>query len=169
MPLIQMLRRTFLAVFVGVASAICDQEDGFWLNSHTEGVTDFAHGGVPLSCSNNCFEGSLTTKIVDEAFKVAFNGSAPSSSAILRVQNVRKRTSRAFRLESKIDNDDSDFNKMNCVDPGLRADVANALNKVADHSCQGIVKTILYSINLPQWAVNCVAFTATRNSDVISD
>ncbi|VDO51413.1 unnamed protein product [Haemonchus placei] len=165
--MMQMLRHTLLAVFIGFASAnICNQDSGFWLNSHAEGVTDFAYGGVPLNSRYNCFQGSLATQVVDQAFKVAFNGSAPSTPS-LEAQKPGKRTSQVFLLKKVIENHD-DFNEMNCVDPALRAGVADAINKATDHSCQAIVKAILFNINLPQWAVNCIDFNKSRSSDVIS-
>ncbi|VDO88046.1 unnamed protein product [Heligmosomoides polygyrus] len=55
--------------------------------------------------------------------------------------------------------DGDDPNAELCVDPILRADVANALGKVTDNSCKGIVKAILFNLNRPGWAVNCVDFT----------
>ncbi|XGW05008.1 hypothetical protein V3C99_015859 [Haemonchus contortus] len=166
--MMQLLRQTLLVVFIGAASAnICNQDSGFWLNSHAEGVTDFAYGGVPLNSRYNCFQGSLATQVVDQAFKVAFNGSAPSTPS-LEVQKPGKRTSQVFLLKKVIENRD-DFNEMNCVDPALRAGVADAIDKATDHSCQAIVKAILFNINLPQWAVNCIDFNKSRSSDVISD
>ncbi|ETN79047.1 hypothetical protein NECAME_00424 [Necator americanus] len=53
-------------------------------------------------------------------------------------------------------NDGDDPNADSCIDPVLRTDIANALNKVVDHSCKdlnfcaytGIVPPLIFDIRL---------------------
>ncbi|VDM69384.1 unnamed protein product [Strongylus vulgaris] len=65
--------------------------------------------------------------------------------------------------------DGDDPNADSCIDPVLRDDIQNALNKVTDHSCKGIVKALLFNLNRPGWAVNCVDFGAASLDGIVQD
>ncbi|KIH57144.1 hypothetical protein ANCDUO_12667, partial [Ancylostoma duodenale] len=116
---------------------VCTDDTGTWTFAIAEGVTDFAHGGMPLNKSFNCFEGCLATGTAVQNFKVGLHNSSQ---------------------RDLLPDDGDDPNAESCIDPVLRADIQNALNKVVDHSCKGIVKTLLFNLNRPGWAVNCVDF-----------
>ncbi|KHJ88433.1 hypothetical protein OESDEN_11775 [Oesophagostomum dentatum] len=69
----------------------------------------------------------------------------------------------------RVSDDGDDPNADSCIDPVLRDDINNALNKVTDRSCKGIVKTLLFNLNRPGWAVNCVDFDAMSLDGIVQD
>ncbi|VDO73172.1 unnamed protein product [Heligmosomoides polygyrus] len=65
--------------------------------------------------------------------------------------------------------DGDDPNSELCMDPALRAAVADALSKVTDNSCKGMVKALLFNLSLPGWAVNCVYFSGMGSAGLYKD
>ncbi|KAK5975789.1 hypothetical protein GCK32_007283, partial [Trichostrongylus colubriformis] len=133
-----MLKEFLIAICIGFATAnICNDGQGTWAFSIVDGVTDFAYGGVKLNKKYNCFEGCLNTQTAVQDFKVALNGTVPPTVA-MPMMKQRKLGSRADRLARlmKMQKDDQDPNEETCADATLRTDVANALQKVTDHSCK---------------------------------
>ncbi|KAK6757299.1 hypothetical protein RB195_015242 [Necator americanus] len=161
----RMIKQVLITAVVGIAAGnICTDDTGTWTFAIAEGVTDFAHGGVPLNKSFNCFEGCLATGTAVQNFKVALNG----STAVLKERKLGTKAERLARLQ-KMRDDGDDPNADSCIDPVLRTDIANALNKVVDHSCKGIVKTLLFNLNRPGWAVNCVDFDEMSLDGIVED
>ncbi|RCN45380.1 hypothetical protein ANCCAN_08601 [Ancylostoma caninum] len=152
------------AVVAVVAANICTDDTGTWTFAIAEGVTDFAHGGVPLNKSFNCFEGCLATGTAVQNFKVALN----SSGVAVKDRKIERKAERLARF-MKMRDDGDDPNADSCIDPVLRADVQNALNKVVDHSCKGVVKTLLFNLNRPGWVVNCVDFNEMSLDGIVQD
>ncbi|KAL6743376.1 hypothetical protein Aduo_016420 [Ancylostoma duodenale] len=152
------------ALVTVVAANICTDDTGTWTFAIAEGVTDFAHGGMPLNKSFNCFEGCLATGTAVQNFKVALNG----SGVAVKERKIEGKAERLARF-MKIRDDGDDPNAESCIDPVLRADIQNALNKVVDHSCKGIVKTLLFNLNRPGWAVNCVDFDEMSLDGLVQD
>ncbi|KAK6047431.1 hypothetical protein COOONC_15064 [Cooperia oncophora] len=124
-----MLKESLFAICIGLATAnICNDGTGTWSFSIVDGVTDFAYGGVPLNNNYNCFEGCLNTQTAVQDFKVSLNGTVPPTVASLPMLKQRKLGSKASRLAR--------------------------LQKYAN----GLVKTLLFNLNRPGWAINCVDF-----------
>ncbi|WKY13879.1 hypothetical protein Q1695_004600 [Nippostrongylus brasiliensis] len=175
------MRLAIVVAIIGYATAnICNDGTGTWSYSISDGVTDFAYGGVALNNKYNCFEGCVNTGTAVQDFKVALNGSRPAiptttmssmESASTAKLHVRKSSSKAIRVAEmkRIQADGEDPNAISCVDPVLRADIANAVSKVTSYSCKGIVKAVLFNLNRPGWAVNCVDFTAFNMSGFYQD
>ncbi|EYC45235.1 hypothetical protein Y032_0435g1421 [Ancylostoma ceylanicum] len=142
------------AVFVtAVAANICTGGTGNWSTALALGVTDFAHGGVPLNNGVNCFDGCLATGVADQSFKVALM----NSSAAYKEREFSKKADRLAQLR-KMRDDDDDTNADTCIDPQLRADIRDALGSLEELSCKGIVDTLVSNLNRPGWAINCVDF-----------
>ncbi|XGW05075.1 hypothetical protein V3C99_015894 [Haemonchus contortus] len=166
-----MLKESVIVLCIGIAAAnICNDGTGTWAFSLVDGVTDFAYGGVQLNNKYNCFEGCLNTQTAVQDFKVALNGTVPPTASMPMVKQ-RKLGPRANRLArvKKMQESDEDPNEETCADPQLRTDVANAINKVTDHSCKGIVKALLFNLNRPGWAVNCVDFNELALGSYLRD
>ncbi|KIH47325.1 hypothetical protein ANCDUO_22617 [Ancylostoma duodenale] len=155
---------SFSAFVALVTANICNDGTGTWAHAITEGVTDYAYGGIPLNKKYNCFEGCLATGAVAQNFKVALNG----NQVLVKEQNFGGIAERLARY-MKMREEGVDPNAYSCIDPVLRADVQNALNKVVDHSCKGIVKTLLFNLNRPGWAVNCVDYSEISIGSYVED
>ncbi|EYC09934.1 hypothetical protein Y032_0058g2895 [Ancylostoma ceylanicum] len=132
-----------------VAADTCPCASGNWSFEFGSGVTDFAHGGEPLS-SSSCFDGCLATGLIFQNFKVALSN---KNSAFVKRRLSSKADLLAY-LRKMRDNDD-DPNADTCIDPDLRSQIKNVLNDTSDLSCQGIVNTLVSSLNRPGWAMNC--------------
>ncbi|RCN45383.1 hypothetical protein ANCCAN_08604 [Ancylostoma caninum] len=143
----------FAAFVATVAANICTGSTGNWSSALAVGVTDFAHGGVPLSKGVNCFDGCLATGMADQSFKVALR----NSYAAYKKRELGKKADRLLQLK-KMRDDDDDPNASTCIDPQLRADIRDALGGLEEQSCKGIVDTLVSNLNRPGWAINCVNF-----------
>ncbi|EPB74065.1 hypothetical protein ANCCEY_06852 [Ancylostoma ceylanicum] len=155
---------SFSAVVTLVTANICNDGTGTWIHDISEGVTDFAYGGVPINKKYNCFEGCLATGTVAQNFKVALN----ASGVAVKERNFGGKAERLVTY-MKMKGEGADRNAHTCIDPALRADIQNALEKVVDHSCKGVVRTLLFNLNRPGWVVNCVDYTDISIGSFVED
>ncbi|VDM78620.1 unnamed protein product, partial [Strongylus vulgaris] len=145
-------------------NVVCTDDTGTWTFAIAEGVTDFAHGGVPLNKSFNCFEGCLATGTAVQNFKVRFFSSITQQNfkkiicllaTLTNHENFEMQKPCSLVILGYSDDGD-DPNADSCIDPVLRDDIQNALNKVTDHSCKdmnfcayiGVVSPYLYDIRM---------------------
>ncbi|CAP23742.1 Protein CBG02857 [Caenorhabditis briggsae] len=160
-----MNRFVILLLAIGYSSAnFCTDSTGHWFASLAEGVTDYAYGGSRLNNKYYCFEGCLNTGTALQNYKIDLAGT--NATMLERSRPLKEIV--YLHAQPKI-RDDDDPNAEFCVDPVLRQDIANALQKTTQNSCKNIVNTLVLNLNRPGWAITCIQFDEFALDGVISD
>ncbi|CAA91331.1 DUF19 domain-containing protein [Caenorhabditis elegans] len=149
---------------VGYATGnLCTDDTGYWISSLAEGVSDFAYGGTRLNTKYYCFEGCLNTGTALQNCKVDMSGN--NGTRIERSREIKE----VIALHQLARQRDEDPNAKSCVDPVLRQDVKNALQKTTRSNCKNIVNTLVLNLNRPGWAITCIQFNEFAIDDYTPD